>query len=184
MKIVIVGGGIAGLTAYFFLDKFLSTLVPDLDIHLYESYKSPSIGIGGTLGLAPNGLHTIRLLSEEAHARILETGFPCAKFEFRTSSGKVMGLMPVGSPERYPGTGGEVMHSRAGIYEEILKVLEENNANIHYGKMVSRVVPKDQGMEVTFENGEVVLADLVVGADGIRSTVRKAAFPGVEARFE
>ncbi|KAK6340980.1 hypothetical protein TWF696_009292 [Orbilia brochopaga] len=184
MKIVIVGTGIAGLTAYHFLHRLLSPLIPDLEIHAYEAYKTPSIGIGGTLGLAPNGLYTIKLISESAHARILESGFPCAKFEFRNSKGKVLGLMPTGSPDRYPGTGGEVMHSRAAIYEEILKVLETQGAHIHYGKTVTAVTPKDGVVQVTFADGEVVEADLVIGADGIKSTVRRAAFPGVEARFE
>ncbi|KAF3911976.1 hypothetical protein AA313_de0205055 [Arthrobotrys entomopaga] len=184
MKIVIVGTGISGLTAYHFLHRFLTPLIPDVEIVAYESYSTPSIGIGGTLGLAPNGLYTIKLISEEAHAKILASGFPCAKFEMRNSKGKVLGLMPAGSPERYPGTGGEVMHSRAAIYEEILKVLEGQGAKIHYGKMVTAVTPKEDGVEVAFADGEVVMADLVVGADGIKSTVRKAAFPGVEARFE
>ncbi|KAJ6262236.1 hypothetical protein Dda_3041 [Drechslerella dactyloides] len=184
MKIVIVGTGIAGLTAYHFLHRILSPLIPDLEIHAYEAYKSPSIGIGGTLGLAPNGLYTIKLISESAHARILESGFPCSKFEFRNSKGKVLGLMPTGPPDRYPGTGGEVMHSRAAIYEEILRVLETQGAQIHYNKTVTAVTPKDGAVEVTFADGEVVEADLVIGADGIKSIVRRAAFPSVEARFE
>ncbi|KAF3216585.1 hypothetical protein TWF106_008213 [Orbilia oligospora] len=76
------------------------------------------------------------------------------------------------------------MHSRAAIYGEILKVLEGQGARIHYGKTVVGVVTKEEGVEVTFKDGEVVMADLVIGADGIKSTVRRAAFPGVEARFE
>ncbi|KAK6502959.1 hypothetical protein TWF481_007996 [Arthrobotrys musiformis] len=186
MKIIIVGTGISGLTTYHFLHRFLTPLFPasTLQIDAYESYKSPSVGIGGTLGLAPNGLYTIKLISPDAHAAILSSGFPCAKFEFRNSAGKVLGLMSSGSPERYPGTGGEVMHSRAAIYGEILKVLEEQGARIHYGKTVKGVVSMESGVEVTFEGGEVVMADLVIGADGIKSTVRRAAFPGIEARFE
>ncbi|KAF3918961.1 hypothetical protein ABW20_dc0108075 [Dactylellina cionopaga] len=184
MKIVIVGAGISGLTAYHFLHRFLTPIIPDLEIHLYESYKTASTGVGGTLGLAPNGLYTIKLISAEAHAQILASGFPCAKFEFRNSKGKVLGLMPSGSPDRYPGTGGEIMHSRAAIYGEILKVLETQGAQVHFGKTVISVLPKEGGVELAFADGETIMADLVIGADGIKSTVRKAAFPGVEARFE
>ncbi|EPS44482.1 hypothetical protein H072_1518 [Dactylellina haptotyla CBS 200.50] len=184
MKIVIVGTGISGLSAYHFLHRFLTPIVPDLEIDAYESYSSPSIGVGGNLGLAPNGLYTIKLISEEAHSNILASGFACSRFEMRNSKGKVLGLMSAGSPDRYPGTGGEVMHSRAVIYEEILKVLEAQGAKMHYGKTVTTVTPRENGVEVTFADGETIMADLVVGADGIKSTVRKAAFPGVEARFE
>lgn len=41
----------------------------------------------------------------------------------------------------------------------------------------------DGGVELTFADGTVVTADLVVGADGIRSVVRDSAWPAYEISF-
>ena len=184
MHIVIVGTGISGLTTYYFLHRFLSPLIPDLTIDAYESYKSPSVGIGGTLGLAPNGLYIIMLISPEAHARVVESGFPCGRFEFRNSRGRVLGLFPSGMPSRYLDTGGMVMQTRSVIYWEILDILQKEGARIHYGESAETVIPKEDGVEIKFKDGETVMADLVIGCDGIKSVVRRTTNPGVEAAWE
>lgn len=41
-SIVIVGAGIGGCTTYLFLKKHLLPLIPDLSIHIYESYPPPA----------------------------------------------------------------------------------------------------------------------------------------------
>jgi salicylate hydroxylase len=40
-----------------------------------------------------------------------------------------------------------------------------------------------EGVRLVFEDGEVVVADLVIGGDGIRSVVRENVFPDHSIQF-
>ncbi|KAH8886316.1 putative monooxygenase [Thozetella sp. PMI_491] len=52
--------------------------------------------------------------------------------------------------------------------------------DIHWGKALSALAPRDTGMTLTFEDGETVVADYVLGADGANSKVRELLL-GTEA---
>ena len=52
-----------------------------------------------------------------------------------------------------------------------------------FGNSVTRLDPERDGVRVSFENGPARRFDLVVGADGLHSTVRQLAF-GPERQFE
>jgi 2-polyprenyl-6-methoxyphenol hydroxylase-like FAD-dependent oxidoreductase len=59
----------------------------------------------------------------------------------------------------------------------------EGRAEVRFGDSITRMVPSAGGMLVSFEKGPSRRYDLVVGADGLHSTVRRLAF-GPEQRFE
>ena len=52
-KVIIAGGGIAGLTLANMLEKF------DIDYILLESYSSIAPAVGASIGLFPNGLRIL-----------------------------------------------------------------------------------------------------------------------------
>lgn len=61
--------------------------------------------------------------------------------------------------------------------------LERFGGTVHYGVRVKGVVPQARGAEVDFVDGVREHYDLVIGADGVRSTVRNAAgmdYPGID----
>ncbi len=45
-------------------------------------------------------------------------------------------------------------------------------AGLHFGRRLASVTERADGIALTFEDGDTVAADLVVGADGVRSVVR------------
>jgi 2-polyprenyl-6-methoxyphenol hydroxylase-like FAD-dependent oxidoreductase len=47
---------------------------------------------------------------------------------------------------------------------------------VHWGKKVEKVEETDDGVEVQFSDGSMEHADLVIGADGLKSTVRRSIF--------
>src|SRR3569623_1642104 len=54
---------------------------------------------------------------------------------------------------------------------------------VRFGESISTMAECGEGMDVTFRSGASATYDLVVGADGLHSAVRRMAF-GAEAQFE
>jgi 2-polyprenyl-6-methoxyphenol hydroxylase-like FAD-dependent oxidoreductase len=73
---------------------------------------------------------------------------------------------------------------RAVLIEELLAVLGEKGVRVVFGKKFVRVLEESE-REVTWEweDGSVQSAGILVGADGIRSTVRKYLYPDLEPTF-
>lgn len=64
------------------------------------------------------------------------------------------------------------------IYERI-----ERDVEFIFGDSISKIEPKESDIKVTFKSGTVRNFDLVVGADGLHSNVRRILF-GPEEQFE
>ncbi|GAA1555617.1 FAD-dependent monooxygenase [Kribbella lupini] len=78
-------------------------------------------------------------------------------------------------------TGGDVEILR-GDLSEILYERTADECEYLFGDSISTLVDTEHGVEVTFEHGPDRTFDLVIGADGIHSRVRKLAF-GPEQDF-
>ena len=70
---------------------------------------------------------------------------------------------------------------RGDFIDALLSVLPEGM--VHLGHKLETIEDNGDHATLTFENGETVTADLVIGADGIRSTVRKQLFSDKEPVF-
>jgi 2-polyprenyl-6-methoxyphenol hydroxylase-like FAD-dependent oxidoreductase len=69
-----------------------------------------------------------------------------------------------------------------GDLVDVLYQATKDGAEYRFGTSISDVKQADNGAEVTFSDGTVLRADLVVGADGPHSAVRRLVF-GPEERF-
>ncbi|KAJ7220186.1 hypothetical protein GGX14DRAFT_433710 [Mycena pura] len=173
MKIAVVGAGIGGVAAFLALRKHLADASPPVTIVLYESHDSitsTTSVIGGGLGLAPNGLRAISRISPDAAVYIEERGFPGEVFTCRNSKGKLLGRFRVGRKARYGF--GELMLPRATVHDALIQELRPGD--VAWGKKVRSVRENDASVELTLEDGAVETADLVIGADGVRSIVRES----------
>ncbi len=68
---------------------------------------------------------------------------------------------------------------------DLEKVLRDNlpdDVELRYGAALTGITDRDNGVTVTLEGGDTLDADLLVGADGIHSTVRALVF-GEETRY-
>ncbi|RAK79016.1 FAD-dependent oxidoreductase [Aspergillus fijiensis CBS 313.89] len=205
MKIVIVGGGISGLTAYLALQKHLpkpAPPAPDHEYTIYEPYNtspettsheraqgathSSTLTVGGGLGVGPNGLHVLHRLDADLLRDVVSSGYMVDHSNLKSKHGRLLvklessgtGGRPQGPDQRLR------MHmlaiSRHALWSRLRRAVPDT---VIVNKRVSQVIAVADGPNlVSFDDGSPpVQADLVIGADGLKSTVKHALFAEAEA---
>ena len=176
MKILIVGCGIGGLAIYRALRKYLGD-TPGISIKVVDSHEPPTHtrSIGGGLGIAPNGLRAINFLSPEAVSYLQNDGFQLSSMTFRNRKGYLLGQLAV-DPQRYKFP--MVMIRRAAICEALLPGLRQEDVRWELEVLNVKLQDDGTGVIVEFADGTSETADLVIGADGMRSKVKDSLFKG------
>ncbi|MFC9557010.1 FAD-dependent monooxygenase [Rhodococcus sp. NPDC056960] len=164
-RIVVVGGGIGGLAAAAFLHK------AGMNVRVYE--QAPQLGeVGAGLVISPNA---VRLLRRLGHLdRFLESAVELeVGWEFRRwENGVVLSAEQMaGRCEDLYGESSYVSH-RADLLEAIRAAVPPKLVEL--GKRCTGIDHHDGGARVHFDDGTVVDADVVVGADGVHSVIRGA----------
>ena len=162
LKIAIVGAGYGGAAAA----KALSLL--GADVTVYE--QAPQMGeVGAGIGLRPATM-----------ARFRQWGIFDAIANVSSASDYFEILTATGDPimkDTWPEFGEEkhtyLIHRRDFI-EALLSVLPEGMVQL--GHRLETIEDKGGRSVLTFANGVTAEADLVVGADGIKSSVREQLF--------
>ncbi|MER5688161.1 FAD-dependent monooxygenase [Streptomyces sp. NPDC002205] len=165
LKIAIVGAGYGGAAAA----KALSLLGADVTVY-EQANQIREVGAG--IGLRPSTMNRFRQWG--VFDAIAKVSSPSDCFEILTATGEPM------MKEAWPGihdfaeeTKTHLIH-RGDFIDALLGVLPEGM--VHLGHKLETIREKGDGSVLTFANGETVEADLVVGADGIKSVVRRQLF--------
>ncbi|KAH0559462.1 hypothetical protein GP486_004024 [Trichoglossum hirsutum] len=181
MKIIIVGAGISGLASYLNLKKFLPEPLSGEPhtIIIYESHQpskddagnpTSDISAGGGLGVSPNGISELEKLDPELRDAVVAQGFPTRGMQMRNSWGWILGCVDTS----YSGSGKlqqTVMSRRQGIWK-CLKDKVPSDALIT-GRKVTGVRRGENGKStVVFADGQTDSADVVIGADGVKSVIK------------
>lgn len=173
MRVVVVGGGIGGTaTALAMLREGLDPLVIEQAPVLAE--------VGGGLVVAPNAMKALRYLG--CTDRIHELGVRAEETRyFDLNTGAQIFSSRLGRPAAE--VFGEYQHTmhRADLLDAIVSGLPA--ANVRLGVKVEDVTESADCVVVRLDSGETLEADLVVGADGIRSRVRAGLVGEVEPQF-
>ena len=194
MKIVIVGGGISGLALYISLQKRLGRLHPAglaFEVVIYETYDASrrqrrggnagedleggarlvSDTVGGALGVSPNGMRVLKNLSEDLYKAVASHGYPVSRFHIQNAYGWTLGSFPGGDGSSPPLE--TTLISRQSLRNALRDQVPDR---IIVRKTVSTVTcGEDQRPRLSFADGSPdEEADLVLGADGVRSVAKKA----------
>jgi FAD-dependent urate hydroxylase len=158
----IIGGGIAGAAAALALDKAGVTPV------VYEAYPGTAEGVGAFLTVATNGIDALRVL--DAAGPVLDLGFPTPAITLRSGTGKRLGDTPTG----YPLPDGTVSHTitRADLYTGMQRLVRDRGIRVEHGKRLVDATDTGHGVRADFADGTTASADILVGCDGVHSTVR------------
>lgn len=123
---------------------------------------------------APNGMRVLAGLG--LGNKMLESGnfIEVPWLHIYDSNGGLLGKVPGGSKERFEYT--SAMTLRMSILEILLEDAEKRGIEVRYGAKVKSLQESDDGVVVGWtknDEEEESKADLVVGADGVWSVVRK-----------
>jgi len=166
-KVIIVGAGIGGLTAAIGLRR------AGLDVTVFEKRNDPRmIESGGGMVVQPNALRGLKVL--DAADEVISRGSVLERFEWRTPAGKRIASWPVGNVARQVGApllGIRRMNVQGALTGSI------EDGTLELGAEVTGFMEDADGVTVQLASGEGERGDLLVGADGINSTVRSLKLP-------
>ncbi len=159
---LVIGGGIAGPAAAMALQK------AGIDATVYEAYPTTADRVGAFLTLASNGVDALRVIG--ADQPVLAVGFPTPRLTMRSGTGKSLGESLLGHalPD---GTTSHTM-KRADLYRVLHEQAVSQGIRVEFGKRLVSAEETDAGVRATFADGSAAMGDVLIGCDGVHSTVR------------
>ncbi len=173
LKIAIVGAGIGGLAAARALR------LRGFDVDVYE--RAARLGeVGAGLQLGPNAYKVLRALGlEDAVRKAAYEPRRRVVLNWNDASPRGAGAINGDDIALY---GGRYLTAHRADLHEMLRA-GPPEANIHLGRACVSVATRENTAVARFADGAEVEADVVVGADGVRSIVRETLFGADQPRF-
>ncbi len=159
---IIIGGGIAGPVAALALRR------AGIAATVYEAYPSTADGIGGTLALAPNGVAALRIVG--ADELVTDIGTPIHRSVLAIGANRIDLPVLTGVPPL------RVVHRNA-LHRVLHERAVAEGVPIANGKRLVAARETGTGVTAEFADGSTASADILIGADGVHSTVRALIDP-------
>jgi FAD-dependent urate hydroxylase len=171
MRIIIVGAGIGGLTAHLVCRR------AGFEVEHYE--RQTDLGPAGAgIVLWPNGVKILLALGLGEGLR--QIGHTLERVVTRTNRGEPLSEMPVGELERKLGAPVYPV-SRTNLQSLLVEAV--GPGALRLGARCVRVEQTTANATAYFEDGRTATGDVLIGADGIHSVIRKAVGGEVAPRF-
>lgn len=170
-KILIIGGGIGGLTTAIALQR------RGFSAEAYEA--APALRpVGKGIWVPTNAMQVMHKLGLDQ--KIAKAGWPLSHLKIGTTQGALLATLAM---EPIVAKFGQttISISRTDLVEILASELLPQT--LHLGKRATDFQQDANGVCVTFADGSDAKGDLLIGADGIRSGVREKFLPGVKLRY-
>lgn len=183
-RVLVVGGGIAGTAAALALRK------AGQEVTVYEAHPDSAEDIGAFLTLASNGLRALAQI--DASDAVNSIGFPLTSMRVVDATGAETARVPLGE------AGDPLLRYRCLRRGELNAALQAEAARrgveiVHGARLTSvEHAPDSVGgvggpdapgaVTAHFADGGAATGDLLLGADGLNSTVRRLTAPAVRPR--
>ena len=172
-RLAIIGGGIGGLSAA------LSLLRAGFDVHVYEqAHALREVGAG--IQVSPNAsrvLHGFGLGNALAKVGVRPFAFHLRRWD----NGRTLVKIPLGDAVITAFGFPHYQSHRADVLAMLINALPTERLHISH-RLVALTDHGDR-VEAAFENGDRITVDILVGADGIHSTVRQLLFGPATPHF-
>lgn len=166
MDILIVGAGIGGLTA--------ATRLAQRGHHVRVLEQAASLGeVGAGIQMSANAVKVLQAIGVEPALRA--SGVLPQAFEFRRfDSGELLHRIPLGDAHRERHGAAYYQMHRRDLHAALVDALQAAAPGaVRLDARVQAVQEDADGAQVELASGETLRAELVVGADGIKSQVRQ-----------
>ncbi|MCA1010558.1 FAD-dependent oxidoreductase [Halobacillus halophilus] len=165
MKVIIVGGGMAGLTLAYWLNKNGNEVqviekAPELRTEGYMlDFFGPGYDVAEKMGILD---------------QLSRIHYPISGLKFLKEDGTYKFKLPYPSLRHL--FNGRHFNFLRGDLEQVLYNLVKDRVDFKFGLTIDYIHEDNDQVYITLSDGSRDTADLVVGADGVRSRVRSLVF--------
>ncbi|MVU75662.1 FAD-dependent monooxygenase [Nocardia sp. ET3-3] len=159
---IVIGGGISGPVTATALHR------AGIDVTVCEAYPGPAYGIGSNLALAPNGVAALDIIGAGDPVRALATPISASSMSVNGKRFNLPGMTDI-EPLR--------VIDRADLHRILHDAAVAEGVRFEYNRRLVEVEEHAGGVTAIFSDGSSATADVLIGADGIRSTVRTLVDP-------
>lgn len=173
MRVGVIGGGIGGLAVAIGLRRV------GIDAEVFE--QAPAFGsVGAGIVLSPNTMRALDWLGAGDHIRSINTPVAASTYS-DLSTGEEIFRTVLG--ERAAERWGRHLYTthRSDLVAALASCLPAGS--LHLGRHLDQVVESASEVVATFSDGSVERFDLMIGADGLKSSVRRALGIDTDAIF-
>jgi 2-polyprenyl-6-methoxyphenol hydroxylase-like FAD-dependent oxidoreductase len=168
-KAIVIGCGIGGPVVAMAVQR------AGIEAVIYASYDRPADYVGSFLNTASNGLAVLHTLG--SHTRVLAEGFATPRMVMWSGTGKRLGEAANGVTLA-DGTS-SITITRGLLHRDLRDEAVSRGIRIQQGKRLVDAAEDARGVVARFEDGTEITGNMLVGADGINSHVRRMIDPDV-----